>query len=144
MTEVGQLVAWSTFVALIVVARLLVSAPALRVLGPRLRRLGEWAVARMDRPEEVDPEVEEMAIYLRRQRLNAHLDRVRRLMLDDEWMSATRQLGNRLAYASLVREIATVPEVYAVPAPVVAAGLSAYAPRRVSSPVEILEVGGWR
>ena len=38
----------------------------------------------------------------RLERLRADLARVRRILLDDAWMSATRQVGNRLAYERLV------------------------------------------
>ena len=142
MTAYDQLAWLSAFVGLIVVARLLVSRLALRVLAPRLRRLGEWAVDRMNRPEEVDPEAEEMALFLRRQRLLAQLDRVRRLLPVDEQMSATRQIGNRMAYNSLVADLARLPEVYPM-----AVGPSTSLIRhdqRRGSTVEVLDVVGWR
>ena len=145
MTAYDQLAWLSVFVGLIVVARLLVSKPAVRVLGPRLRRLGEWATDRMNRPEDVDPEAEEMALYLRRQRLVAQLDRVRRLLPVDEHMSATRQLGNRLAYESLLADVARLPEVYplAVATATPATSVIRHDQRRGST-VEVLDVVGWR
>lgn len=143
MTAYDQLAWLSVFVGLIVVARLLVSRLALRVLAPRLRRLGEWAVDRMERPEEVDPEAEEMALFLRRQRLAAHLDRVRRLLPVDEHMSATRQLGNRMAYDSLVADLARLPEIYPVPPVTPTTSLIRHDQRRGST-VEVLDVVGWR
>lgn len=143
MSEVGQLVMWATLFGLVLLARLLMTRPAQRLLGPLFRRLRDWAAARWERPEEVDPEAEELAIFLRRQRLNAHLERVRRILRDDEWMSATRQVGNRLAYASLVAELARTPEVYAVPLASAAPTTVAYDHRHRSS-VEILDVVGWR
>lgn len=143
MTAYDQLAWLSVFVGLIVVVRLLVSRLALRVLAPRLRRLGEWAVDRMNRPEEIDPEAEEMALFLRRQRLLAQLDRVRRLLPVDEHMSATRQIGNRLAYNSLVADLARLPEVYPMAAAAPTTSLIRHDQRRGST-VEVLDVVGWR
>lgn len=143
MTAFDQLVWLSVFVGLIAVARLLVSRLALRVLAPRLRRLGEWAAERMNRPEEVDPEAEEMALFLRRQRLVAQLDRVRRLLVVDEHMSATRQVGNRMAYDSLVADLAHLPEVYPVPT-VTPTSSVVRSDQRRGSTVEVLDVVGWR
>ena len=143
MTAYDQLAWLSVFVGLIVLARLLVSRLALRVLAPRLRRLGDWAVDRMNRPEELDPEAEEMALYLRRQRLAAQLDRVRRLLPVDEHMSATRQIGNRMAYNSLVADLARLPEVYPV-AVVTPTTSEIRHDQRRGSTVEVLDVVGWR
>ncbi len=127
-----------------VVAPLLVSRLSVRVLGPRLRRLGDWATDRMNRPEEVDPEAEEMALYLRRQRLVTQLDRVRRLLPVDEHMSATRQLGNRLAYDSLVADLARLPEVYPAAAALTPTSSVIRHDQRHGSSVEVLDVVGWR
>lgn len=138
MAAYDQLMWLSVFVALIVLARVLISRPALRVLTPWVER----AVARLDRPEDIDPEAEEMALYLRRQRLVGHLDRVRRILANDEWMPATRQVGNRLAYASLVHDIAQLPEVYAPPTSLPAPQLIRRDERRGPS-VEVLDVVGW-
>lgn len=41
----------------------------------------------------------------RLQQLQGHLERVRRLILDDEHMTATRQVGNRMAHERLVRDV---------------------------------------
>ena len=144
MTAYDQLAWLAAFVGLIVVARLLVSRFAVRVLAPRLRRLGEWASDRMNRPEEIDPEAEEMALYLRRQRLVAQLDRVRRLLPVDEHMSATRQLGNRLAYDSLLADLAGLPEVYPGAAVTTPTSSVIRHDQRRGSSVEVLDVVGWR
>jgi hypothetical protein len=145
MTEVDQaVVAWFVFFGLILLARLLVTRPALRILGPRVRRLADRAVERLNRPEDVDPEVEELRIVRRRQQLEAHIERLRRLLATDMKMSATRQAGNRLAYAWLQKELESVP-LLLVPTmvPTRSVSLIDYDSRRRSS-VEILEVGGWR
>ena len=142
MTELGQIVAWFTFFGLVVLARLLVTRPARRVLGPWVRRLVDWASDRLNTPEEVDPEAEELRIVRRRQQLSAHIERVRRIVATDEAMSATRQAANRLAYAWLLDELARTPEVYPVLASTHSPSLVSYNPRRGSS-VEILDIG-WR
>lgn len=142
MTGSGQLVWASLFLVLIVIARLLTTRLAVRILGPRVRRLGGWAWDRLNPEDEVDPEVEEMRLARRRQQLDAHLARVRRLVATDEAMSATRQIGNRLAYAGLLREIARLPDPVRTLISAVAPSPVRYDHRRRSS-VEVLEIG-WR
>ena len=142
MTAMDQLLAWMTFFALVVVARLLITRPALRVLGPWFQRLADWGVARFERPPAVDPEVEALALYLRRRQLVAQLDRIRRLLAVDETMSATRQIANRLAYAALVADVARIPEVEIYLPPDPATTRIRYDYGRQSS-VEVLEIG-WR
>jgi hypothetical protein len=80
------------------------------------RVLGAWAVrathrlaARPAPGTEPDPEVEALARSLRRQRLRHHVERVAHLISTDSWMSATRQLGNRLAYEQLLAELRRLP-----------------------------------
>ena len=79
-----------------------------RFLAQQLRRLGAWVWERI-RPE---PEVDQVALDLyrvvRREKLRADVERLRRLLATDMSMSATRQLGNRLAYDWLLRELETV------------------------------------
>lgn len=142
MTDNGQVVAWFTFFGLVILARLLTTRPAVRLLGPWVRRLADWGYARMNAPEDVDPETEELAIVRRRQRLEAHLERVRHIMATDEAMPATRQVGNRMAYAWLLDELARTPEVFPVLTSSYSPSLVSYNPRRGSS-VEILDIG-WR
>jgi hypothetical protein len=142
MTEDGQIVGWLVFVALVILARLLTTAPARRILGPHARRLVDRGLERLNRPEEIDPEAEELRIVRRRQELSAHLDRVRRLLATDMTMSATRQAANRLAYAWLLDELARIPNIYPAMVPSRSVSLISHDPRRGSS-VEILEVG-WR
>lgn len=142
MTGSGHLIAASLFLGLVVTARLLTTRPAVRVLGPRVRRLGRWAWDRLNPEEEVDPDVAELRLIQRRQQLDVHLARVRRLVATDEAMSATRQIGNRLAYAGLLREIARLPDPDPAPAPAPAPSSVRYDHRRRSN-VEVLEIG-WR
>ena len=142
MTELGQIAGWFIFFGLVVAARLLITRPAQRLLGPRVRRLADWASDRLNAPEEVDPEAEDLRIVRRRQQLSAHIERVRHIVATDEAMSATRQAGTRLAYAWLLDELARTPEVFPVLASTHTPSLVSYNPRRGSS-VEILDIG-WR
>jgi len=143
MSQTGQVIAWFVFFGLVLVARLLTTRPALRILGPYFRRLADWGLEHLNRPEELDPEVEELMIVRRRQQLEGHLDRLRRILATDSTMSATRQSGNRLAYAWLLRELERTPLLMPTLAPTRTVNVVDYDTRRGSS-VEILEVGGWR
>ena len=143
MSQSGQIIAWFAFFGLVLVARLLLTRPAQRVLGPYLRRLADWGLEHLNRPEELDPEVEELMIVRRRQQLEGHIDRLRRILATDGTMSATRQAGNRLAYAWLQRELERTPLLMPTMVPTRSVNLVNYDSRRGSS-VEILEVGGWR
>jgi hypothetical protein len=142
MSQVAHVVAWFSFFGLVLLLRLLTTRVALRILGPYFRRLADWAVERLNRPEEVDPEVEELHLIRRRQQLEGHIDRLRRILATDEGMSATRQLGNRLAYASLLDELKRTPIL--LPMPTSTRSISTHTTGGRTSSVEILEVGGWR
>ena len=111
MAELDQVVAWAAFVGLVLAARLLVTRRALRFLGPRISRLADWWVARQRPVSALDQEVDELSAVLRRQQLIADVERLRRIVATDESMSATRQLGNRLAYQWLLRELERTPDV---------------------------------
>ena len=112
MTEAGQLLAWSAFIFLVIAARLLVTRPALRFLGPRLSRLAEWWMTRPRAQSEVDAELDELAVVLRRQQLTLHIQRLRRILATDESMSATRQIANRIAYRGLLHDLESIPDVF--------------------------------
>jgi hypothetical protein len=71
-----------------------------------LRPVGLWLWARVNPVTEPDAASLELWHALRRQQLQRDLDRVRRLIADDAWMSATRQVGNRMAYEQLLAELA--------------------------------------
>ncbi len=127
-----------------------------RFLLEQLKRLGVWVWERV-RPE---PEVDQLALDLyrvvRREKLQADVERLRRLLAIDMSMSATRQLGNRLAYDWLLRELERVrePSPYRAPEGVFETWSTSALPAQTSdlrssyaSPgtttVEILEIG-WR
>ena len=143
---------------LFVVLLLLLSRPLPQRLLLRLaRRSHDWATARYERSDERDPDETELWLAEKRRRLCADLRRVEHLLATDTWMSATRQLGNRLAYRQLVDDLRHTPEVFpAAPDPLPSFGsrdisteplgsagyMSAgFAPR--SPQVEVLEIG-WR
>ena len=79
--------------------------PSRRILEAWLQRLWARAEERLAADSEVDELAEEMYWVLRRQRLSSDIERLRRLIATDSAMSATRQLGNRLAYEWLLREL---------------------------------------
>lgn len=79
---------------------------ARRILGEdrlsQLRaRAEDWATP----VAELDPLADDLRMILRSERLRADIQRLRRIMATDMSMSATRQIGNRLAYDWLLREL---------------------------------------
>jgi hypothetical protein len=127
-------------------------------LGKRMSGLGGLILDRISRPPDHHPdrEAEELRGVLRRQQLCADLRRVEHLIATDSWMSATRQLGNRLAYEQLLDDLRHTPDVLpAIPgmseinnwtafASTVepAVPVTGYRPQSASK-IEILEIG-WR
>jgi hypothetical protein len=127
-----------------------------RFLRQLARRSYDWASARYEHYEEPDPDETELWLAEKRRRLCSDLRRVEHLLATDTWMSATRQLGNRLAYRQLVEDLRHTPEVFPAPAPFpsfdspdvyaeplgsagyISAGFAARSPQ-----VEVLEIG-WR
>jgi hypothetical protein len=127
-----------------------------RLLRRMARRSYDWASARYERTEELDPDETELWLAEKRRKLCSDLRRVEHLLATDSWMSATRQLGNRLAYRQLVDDLRHTPEVFPAPAPFpsfdsrdvsteplgsagyMSAGFAARSPH-----VEVLEIG-WR
>lgn len=79
-------------------------------------RWGRWvahAAARVQAdPEESDDDhlAADLVVVLRRERLVRDLHRVQHLVATDTWMSATRQIGNRIAHEQLLHELRTLPE----------------------------------
>lgn len=88
-----------------------------RRLSPRTQALLERLVARLTPPDEPDPLVEALRAHARREKLVADVQRLRRLVATDMAMSAVRQLGNRMAYASLVSELEALRDAPATFAP---------------------------
>ena len=75
-------------------------------------RVGEWAKTHGQKTEEWDPEEQQLWLLERRRKLSADLRRVEHLLATDEWMSATRQRGNRIAYNRLVDDLRHIPDVF--------------------------------
>jgi hypothetical protein len=74
-------------------------------------RLGSAILDRLSRPHDVDQEADKLWRAARRQQLCADLRRVEHLIATDARMSATRQLGNRLAYEQLLDDLKHTPDV---------------------------------
>jgi len=105
-------VSW-TLVALTFVVLPLITRPAISRAFVRLAdRVNEWATAREARKSRLDPEQEKLWQWTKRRRLCTALDRIERLIATDSWMSATRQMGNRLAYQQLLAELRRTPDVF--------------------------------
>lgn len=142
---------------LVVLGMLITLALLLRFARSRawLIRLGHGLSLRFGRPEhtaEWERENAELWLMARRRQLMADLRRIESLMLHDDWMSATRQLGNRLARGQLLASLARIPELVPAqdryfgydaamqPASDIVAPASWASPR---SSVEVLDVVGW-
>jgi hypothetical protein len=140
----GEGIAWSALFGLVLVARLLTTRVALRLLGPRLRRLVVWWMARPRPRSEADAEFDELWAVQRRQQLTDGVVRLRRIIATDESMSATRQIANRIAYRELLRDLENLPDVLPwMPyddALISRYSSGGYGPRRDRT-VEILEIG---
>lgn len=132
-----------------VVAWVLSRQPVWSRLWPLLRPLGVrlWRQVVVD--EAPDPALLQRWAVERLQRLRADLERVRALVLDDEWMSATRQTGNRMARDRLVVDVRRAEadvagfasvEVPASPTPFAAPRFTFAAPSTKPA-VEMIEFG---
>lgn len=106
--------------------------------------------ARYGRPEHTpawEQEHAELWLMARRTKLTADLRRIEQLLLHDATMSATRQLGNRMARDQLIASLARIPDLlpgrdrFLVDAPAVSPVFTTTA--RTHS-VEVLDVSGWR
>ncbi|MBA8794756.1 hypothetical protein FHX74_002375 [Friedmanniella endophytica] len=131
--------------AVLVVARVLASIPVVRRRFDRdSTRLAVWLRARAEAADAPTPAELLLAALARRDRLRRDLDRILRLLDVDETMSATRQLGNRLAHRWLVVQLREADAV------IRAAGFSPLATAPTNPPVarrgrtvEVLDAGGW-
>ena len=108
MPEVSE---WLAIVALFVLLPVLTWPEAVRALGRIGTRVNDWATARAAATEVRDKDEEELWLWHRRRQLCADLARIEHLIATDTWMSATRQRGNRLAYAQLLDDLRRTPDV---------------------------------
>ena len=80
-----------------------------------MSRLGGVILDRLSRPpdpdSDSDQEAEELRCVLRRPQICAELRRIEHLIATDTCMSATRQLGNRLAYEQLLDDLRHTPDI---------------------------------
>ena len=141
---------------LVIIAILFVIAVLMTRDRPRawLLARGSDFAERHARPEHT-PEWElahaELWLMARRRQLNEDLRRIDQLLLHDAAMSATRQLGNRLAREQLLVLLARIPDVlpgrdrYSAyePMPYESSAPSPALASRAAS-VEVLDVSGWR
>lgn len=96
-----------------------VSRPPLwRRIHPRLEPVAVRLWQQLVVPEPPDPDVLRRWAAQRLAQLEGHLERVRRLILDDDHMTATRQVGNRMAHERLVRDVREAEEALAAFGPV--------------------------
>ena len=108
MDDPNQTGFWFALTGLLIVVSLLTKTRFFprRAVGERLSQFGAWAVDRLTPGPEVDQFAEDLARVLRTERLRRDLQRLEGIIATDMSMSATRQLGNRLAYDWLLREMA--------------------------------------
>jgi hypothetical protein len=104
--DLSALVYWLIVVAMLIVVPLGVRSLATRWhCGARIAQLSARAVERLTPAPEKDQLADDLYQVIRRERLRADLARLRRILATDSAMSATRQLGNRLAHDWLLREL---------------------------------------
>ena len=106
----------TVMVDLLVIAVLFVFAVAMTYQRPRswLIEAVRGMAARYGRPEHTPAwELEHAELWLmaRRRQLSEDLRRIEGLLLHDETMSATRQLGNRLARDQLIASLSRIPDI---------------------------------
>lgn len=155
-----------TIVTLFVLAVLLTyETPRTWLLSTTRTVVGRYA--HPEHTPEWELEQAELWLMARRKQLSDDLRRIERLLVTDTAMSATRQLGNRLAHQQLRASLARIPDVvpgrdryawpvegrpYAEPAPafqrsagfVEPASLRSGPNRPGGAVVEVLDIGGWR
>jgi hypothetical protein len=149
--DLHHVVGWLLVIGLFIVLPLLSKRSVRNFLGPPMIRLGSWILAQFSPDGEPDEEADDLSKVLRRQQLEAEVQRLQRILVTDKSMSATRQIANRLAYRQLLRELENTPDGYgAMPSPVTATrwNPSIRYPRtersQIAPAVEILEIGGRR
>ena len=109
MLDVSQ---WLAIVTLFVLLPVLTWPETVRVLSRLANRLNDWATTHAAATEEKDEDEVQLWLVHRRRQLGADLARIEHLIATDTWMSATRQRGNRLAYAQLLDDLRRTPDVF--------------------------------
>jgi hypothetical protein len=105
--DLYQLGYWLLALTLFVAVPLLTTRQpvARHFVGERLNRLGAWAADRVTPVPEVDQLADDLSRILRVEKLRCDVRRLQRIIATDMAMSATRQLGNRIAYNWLLTEL---------------------------------------
>ena len=152
MEQPNDTVAYIAVLCLPFVAWLVSRPPVWSRLRPRLEPGLVRLRQQLTETEEPDEGVLRSWAVKRLEQLVGDLERVRRLLSDDAWMTATRQVGNRLAYERLTRDVreaevaaaafgpVNLPVQQAAPTPVGVPRPVSYAPAPASV-VEIIEFG---
>jgi hypothetical protein len=123
-------------------------APLL-VRAPIVRRFLDATLSGLDGPEdepsgdEFDHFPERWSAIIRRDRLLADVQRLQKILAGDAGMSAVRQLGNRLAYEQLLRELREMPDLPAA-APAVRGVDRWEVPAGPLQPRAVTAAGDWR
>jgi hypothetical protein len=108
-----QFSSWFVVALFLVVIAVVATRQPSPSTSDRWERLSAWAAqhAKPDPEFDDDPiEVAELRETLRTEKLYADLARLRHLVATDTYMSATRQMGNRLAYEQLQQQLAAERE----------------------------------
>jgi hypothetical protein len=104
--DIHPLVYGLAVISFVIALRLLLMHPGVRAaFGNAMRRLGERVADGLRQPPEFDQLADDLAKALRREKLRADVRRLERILANDMSMSACRQLGNRMAYDWLLREL---------------------------------------
>lgn len=108
MIDAQQVSSWVLVVLVFVGAGLFLrySSDRSEDLADRWERVAAWLAAHgaSDAEDEEEYARSEVRAALREERLRADLERVRHLVATDTYMSATRQIGNRIAYRQLLAD----------------------------------------
>ena len=110
MVDLEQLGSWLVVVLVLLSVSILLRRWPRQGLADRFERLASWSAqrARSDPEFDDDPaENAELREIVRDEKLRADLNRLQHLLATDERMSATRQMGNRMAYEQLLEQMAS-------------------------------------
>ena len=148
MIDIAQFSAWVGVALFFVTVGFLVSRTPNRhdALVERWERIAVWMSAHAEDDLDEDEQLEraELRLVLREERVRADLARLRHLIATDTYMSATRQLGNRIAYQQVLVEARSIPPLpVAAPYRPWAREWSELSPVRRSSAPESLDIS-WR
>ena len=109
MIDALQFSSWLVVAVFFVAAASFLSSTPERgqILADRWEQFSTWMAAHGKREGDSEEELAqaELRQVLREERMRADLDRLRHLVATDTYMSATRQIGNRIAYQQVLAEV---------------------------------------